>query len=154
MRRIRAFAAGTSRIVGAGLVRLEDRPFAVVVAAAAATIIVSFALASSAGWNRIGHVVYRGHAWTWLSACFLAEVIAYLGYILSIRDIARVEEGPEMDIKVSAKTVVAGFGVFAATRGSGGFAIDYWALRREGAGRRDALGRVLALGFLEQYVRR
>jgi uncharacterized membrane protein YbhN (UPF0104 family) len=54
-----------------------------------------------------------------------------------------------MDLHVSAKTVVAGFGVFAATRGSGGFAVDYWALRREGAGRRDALGRVLALGFLE-----
>ena len=54
-----------------------------------------------------------------------------------------------MDLRVSAKTVVAGFGVFAATRGSGGFAVDYWALRREGAGRRDALGRVLALGFLE-----
>ena len=54
-----------------------------------------------------------------------------------------------MDLAVSAKTVVAGFGVFAATRASGGFAVDYWALRREGAGRRDAVGRVLALGFLE-----
>ena len=39
--------------------------------------------------------------------------------------------------------------MFAATRGSGGFAVDYWALRREGAGRRDAARRVLALGFLE-----
>ena len=149
MKRLRAFAVGTSRVIGTWLVRLEDRPFAVVVGAGASTIVVSLALASSAGWNRVGHVVYRAHAWTWLTVCLLAEVIAYLGYILSIRDIARVEEGPEMDIGVSAKTVVAGFGVFAATRGSGGFAVDYWAFRREGAGRRDALGRVLALGFLE-----
>ncbi len=149
MRRIRAFAAGTARVVGAGLVRLEDRPFAVVVAAATATVVVSVALASTAGWARIGHVVYRQHAWTWLTACFVAEVVAYLGYILSIRDIARVEQGPDMELSASAKTVVAGFGVFAATRGSGGFAVDYWALRREGAGRRDAVGRVLALGFLE-----
>ncbi len=62
---------------------------------------------------------------------------------------AGVEDGPEMDLAASTKTVVAGFGVFAATRGSGGFAVDYWALRREGAGRRDAARRVLALGFLE-----
>jgi hypothetical protein len=62
---------------------------------------------------------------------------------------ARVDRGPDMDLSVSTKTVVAGFGVFAATRGSGGFAVDYWAFRREGAGRRDAIGRVLALGFLE-----
>ena len=149
MGNLRAFLAGTRRVIGAWLTRLEDRPFAVVVGAGAATIVVTLALASSAGWNRIGHVVYRGHAWTWLTACFLAEVIAYLGYILSIRDIARVENGPEMDMAASTQTVVAGFGVFAATRGSGGFAVDYWALRREGAGRRDALGRVLALGFLE-----
>ena len=54
-----------------------------------------------------------------------------------------------MDLESSAKTVVAGFGVFAAKRGSGGFAVDYWALRREGTGRRNAVGRVLALGFLE-----
>ena len=82
-------------------------------------------------------------------ACLVGETVAYLGYVLTIRDIARVDRGPDMDLAVSTKTVVAGFGVFAATRTSGGFAVDYWALRREGAGRRDAVGRVLALGFLE-----
>jgi hypothetical protein len=121
----------------------------VVLVAAGATIVVSFVLASSAGWTRIGRIAYAQHAWLWLAACLLAEVVAYVGYVLTLRDVARVDQGPEMDLGVSAKTVVAGFGVFAATRGSGGFAVDYWALRREGAGRRDAVGRVLALGFLE-----
>jgi uncharacterized membrane protein YbhN (UPF0104 family) len=57
-----------------------------------------------------------------------------------------------MNMRVSAATVLAGFGVFAATRSSGGFAVDYWAFRRAGSGKRDAVGRVLALGFLEYAV--
>jgi uncharacterized membrane protein YbhN (UPF0104 family) len=121
----------------------------VVLVAAGATIAVSVVLADSAGWGRLARVAYAKHAWIWLGACMLGEVVAYAGYVLSMRDVARVDRGPDMDLGVSAKTVVAGFGVFAATRSSGGFAVDYWALRREGAGRRDAVGRVLALGFLE-----
>ena len=128
---------------------LEDKPLAVVIVAAGATVAVSFLLAQDAGWTRVDHVAYAGHAWAWLLGCLVAEVVAYLGYVLTIRDIARVDDGPDMDVSVSAKTVVAGFGVFAATRGSGGFAVDYWALRKEGASRRDAFWRVLALGFLE-----
>jgi uncharacterized membrane protein YbhN (UPF0104 family) len=65
---------------------------------------------------------------------------------------ARVDEGPELDVAVSVQTVVAGFGVFAATRSSGGFAVDYWAFRRAGARRREAWARVLGLGFLEYVV--
>ena len=122
---------------------------AVVVAAAGATIVVSYLLATSVGWSHVSHIVYAKHSWLWLGACLVAELLAYLGYVLTLRDVAAVEGGPEMDLTVSAKTVVAGFGVFAATRGSGGFAVDYWALRREGASRSDAARRVLALGFLE-----
>ena len=48
--------------------------------------------------------------------------------------------------------MVGGFGVFAATRGSGGFAVDYWAFRATGARRREAVTRVLGLGFLEYAV--
>jgi uncharacterized membrane protein YbhN (UPF0104 family) len=130
---------------------LEDKPLVVVLAGAGTAIVVSFLLASSAGWARVDRAVSVRHVstWFWLTVCLLAKVVAYVGYVLTIRDIARVDDGPEMDMSVSAKTVVAGFGVFAATRGSGGFGVDYWALRREGASRRDAAGRVLALGFLE-----
>jgi uncharacterized membrane protein YbhN (UPF0104 family) len=97
----------------------------------------------------VSHVVYAKHSWMWLSACLIGELLAYVGYALTVRGIGSVEDGPEMDLAASTTTVVAGFGVFAATRGSGGFAVDYWALRREGAGPRDAARRVLALGFLE-----
>ena len=50
------------------------------------------------------------------------------------------------------RTVVAGFGVFAATHAAGGFAVDYWTFRRSGLRRREAVARVLALGALEYAV--
>ena len=50
------------------------------------------------------------------------------------------------------KARLSGFGVFAATRSSGGFAVDYWALRSAGADRDGAVARVLALGALEYTI--
>jgi uncharacterized membrane protein YbhN (UPF0104 family) len=137
------------RQVVEGLRWLEEKPLAVIVAAAGATVGVTIVLVSSAGWPRVLQLVYGRHAWAWLAVCLAGEGVAYLGYVLTIRDMARVDKGPEMDIYVSTTTVVAGFGVFAATRSSGGFAVDYWAFRRAGAGRRDAVSRVLGLGLLE-----
>ena len=63
----------------------------------------------------------------------------------------RIDGGAELDLKTLTRTVVHGFGVFAATRTTGGFAVDY-AFRRAGAGKRDATARVLALGFLEYAI--
>jgi len=128
---------------------LEAKPLAVVLAAAGATIGVAVALASTAGWPHLLRLARAPHSWSWLAVCLLGEMIAYGGYVLTIRDMARVDRGPELDLSVSTTTVVAGFGVFAATRSTGGFAVDYWALRKAGAGRRDAFSRVLGLGFLE-----
>ena len=133
-------------------VSLEEKPLAVVLVAAGTTIATAIVLASYAGWPRVLRLVEARHSWGWLAVCFFGELVAYLGYVLTIRDMARVDGGPEMDTAESTKTVVAGFGVFAATRSSGGFAVDYWALRRAGASKRDAMQRVLALGFLEYAV--
>ena len=135
-----------------GFLWLEEKPVAVVLVAAGATIAASLALASFAGWPRVLRLAQAPHAWAWLGLCLVGELVAYLGYVLTIRDMAHVDEGPEMDIADSTKTVVAGFGVFAATRSSGGFAVDYWAFRKAGAGKRDAVSRVLALGFLEYAI--
>jgi uncharacterized membrane protein YbhN (UPF0104 family) len=134
------------------LLWLEEKPLLVVLVAAGATVAAAVVLAAYAGWPRVLRRTTAPHSWAWLVVCFAGELVAYFGYALTIRDMARVDDGPEMDIGVSAKTVVAGFGVFAATRSSGGFAVDYWAFRRAGAGKRDALQRVLALGFLEYAV--
>ncbi len=138
--------------LGRAFLWFEEKPLVVVLAAAGATVATALVLASSAGWPHVLRVAYAQHSWAWLGACLLGEIGAYLGYVLTIRDMARVDSGPDMNLAVSTQTVVAGFGVFAATRSSGGFAVDYWAFRRAGAGRRDAVSRVLALGFLEYAV--
>ncbi len=140
------------RRVGGAFGRLEEKPLVVVLAAAGATVATAVVLGSYAGWPKVGHLVYTRHSWLWLGACLAGELVAYVGYALTLRDMARVDDGDEMTLEHSAKAVVAGFGVFAATRGSGGFAVDYWAFRRTGASKRAAAHRVLGLGFLEYLV--
>src|SRR5205823_6696187 len=102
-------------------------------------------------YGRLVHVFGRLNPLC-LVACFGGQVVAYLGYVLAVRDIARVEGGPQLSLSLTTRTVVAGFGVFAATHSAGGFAVDYWALRRSGLEREEAIARVLGLGALEYLV--
>lgn len=146
----RLWAAG--RRVRAGYMWVEGKPLVIVLAAAGATVSVVFVLASSAGWPPVLHLLHMRHSWSWLFVCLAGELAAYGGYILTVRDVARVDDGAELGLPASAQAVVAGFGVFAATRSTGGFAVDYWAFRRSGAKPRDAVARVFALGFLEYIV--
>ena len=131
---------------------LESKPVAIIVAAAGATVGVVFVLGSSAGWTRIIHLAVAPHAWAWLGVCLAGELVAYAGYVLTVRDMVRVDDCAEMSLSESAQTVVAGFGVFAATRSSGGFAVDFWAFQRAGATRREAAARAAGLGLLEYVV--
>ena len=131
---------------------LEEKPLLIVLLAAGATIAAALTLASYAGWPPLLHLVYEKHSWAWLLVCLAGEIVAYAGYVLTIRDMARVDDGNELGLSASVSTVVAGFGVFAATRSSGGFAVDYWAFREAGATRKDATRRVLGLTFLEYIV--
>ena len=140
------------RLVGLlrrGYLGLEDKPLVIVLTAAGATVGVSLVLASEAGWPRVLRLMYARHSWAWLAVCLVGELAAYGGYVLTVRDMARVDDGSELELGASVRTVVAGFGVFAATRSSGGFAVDYWAFRQAGTARREAVRRVLGLGFLE-----
>jgi uncharacterized membrane protein YbhN (UPF0104 family) len=131
--------------------KLEEKPLVIVVAAAGATAGVALVLASQAGWPRVLRRVQDRQSLAWLVVCLVGELVAYGGYVLTVRDMARVDDGSELELGASVTAVVAGFGVFAATRSSGGFAVDYWAFRKAGASKREAVRRVLGLGFLE-YV--
>jgi uncharacterized membrane protein YbhN (UPF0104 family) len=149
---IGAHLAQARRSAGRLLLWVEQKPLVVVLMSAGATAAASVLLASFAGWPQVLHLLYARHSWLWLVACLAGEVLAYAGYVLTVRDMARVDGGAEMSVRHSAQAVVGGFGVFAATRASGGFAVDYWAFRRTGADRREALARVLGLGFLEYAI--
>src|SRR5207302_11502007 len=114
------------------LAAAEHRPLAVLLAVALLAVAAAVGLGDIAGFHRVRHELGNVHA-GWLAVCLGGELLAYGGYVLAIRDTARVGGGPRLDALASIRSVVAGFGVFSATRSSGGFAIDYWVLRRQGA---------------------
>ncbi len=104
-----------------------------------------FAIAWVAGF---GHVAARLHAVQpiWFLVALGAEAVAYVGYVLSYREVSRVESGPEMPVRDALAAVSAGFGAFVA---QGGFAVDLHAFRDTGISDREARVRVLGLGALE-----
>ena len=108
-------------------------------------------LADIAGSARLDRASHNLHP-AWLVLCFFGELVAYAGYVLAVRDTAKVDNGPKLSFGNSIQAVVGGFGVFAATRTNGGFAVDYWALRTAGEDRNGAVARVLALGALEYSI--
>jgi uncharacterized membrane protein YbhN (UPF0104 family) len=130
---------------------VERRPLLVLLIPAALALGAVAGLAEVAGAGRIDRAARNLHP-AWLVLCLGGELVAYAGYVLAVRDTARVDNGPTFSFGLSLRTVVAGFGVFAATRTSGGFAVDYWALRSAGEDRDGAVARVLALGALEYAI--
>jgi uncharacterized membrane protein YbhN (UPF0104 family) len=112
---------------------------------------VGFALALGAGLVRVLHRLEHMHP-VWLLVCLGAEVLAYVGYVFALRETARVDGGPELGYRQTFRIVAAGFGAFFAASASGGFEIDYLAIRHAGATRREAVARVLGLTTLEYVV--
>jgi uncharacterized membrane protein YbhN (UPF0104 family) len=105
-------------------------------------------LAWSVGFRKTLTALVHPH-WVWLVVAIGGEVLAYLGYTLAYREVARVEGGAELEVPKAAALVAAGFGVFVH---GGGFALDRMALQRAGLSERDARRRVLGLGTLEYVV--
>jgi uncharacterized membrane protein YbhN (UPF0104 family) len=122
---------------------------AFVIAAAGALTVGAFTgLAWWAGFVPVYHRFIHVH-WWWAAVALGAEVVAYLGYVLAYREVARAEDGAELDLTSTAAVVATGFGVFVA---SGGFALDEAVLRSAGVSEREARSRVLGLGALEYVV--
>ena len=82
----------------------------------------------------------------WFAVAFGAEILAYVGYVFSYREVARVEDGGTMAHLDAAAAVAAGFGPFVAR---GGFAIDAHAFKRHGLSDSAVRARVMGLGALE-----
>jgi uncharacterized membrane protein YbhN (UPF0104 family) len=119
-----------------------------VFAAAVLTLSAFTGLAWWAGFVRVYHRFVHVH-WWWILVALAAELVAYLGYIVAYREVARAEDGTELPLSSTAAMVATGFGVFVA---SGGFALDEAVLRSAGVPRKEARERVLGLGALEYVV--
>ena len=130
---------------------LERRPLYVLVVPTVLALGAVALLAELAGAEPLHRALRHLHP-EWLLLCFGGQLLAYFGYVLAVRDTARVDGGPSLSFGRTVQGVVGGFGVFAATRTSGGFAVDYWVLRSAGEDRDGAVARVLALGALEYAV--
>jgi uncharacterized membrane protein YbhN (UPF0104 family) len=85
----------------------------------------------------------------WLPLCLAGELLSYSGFILAYRDFARVQRGPRLPLRLAAEVVVVGIGATALGSTPGGLAVDYWALHKAGASRRDAARRVLGLNTIK-----
>lgn len=131
--------------------RLERHPLLALVVPTVLALGAVALLADLAGAERLDRAARNLHP-AWLVLCLGGQLLAYAGYVLAVRDTAKVDNGPKLSFGRSLQTVIGGFGVFAATRASGGFAVDYWALRSAGEDRDGAVARVLALGALEYVV--
>jgi uncharacterized membrane protein YbhN (UPF0104 family) len=104
-----------------------------------------------ANYHRVTRALSQAHH-VWLLGCLAGEALAYIGYILAYRDVARVGDGPCLPIWTVTRIVVVGFGAFVLGSTPGGLAVDYWALHRATGQSRDAARRVLALNTLEWAV--
>jgi uncharacterized membrane protein YbhN (UPF0104 family) len=105
------------------------------------------AVAWAAGFGDVMHRLAHPNL-IWIPLALAGQVVAYFGYMLAYREVARVERGPELGMMKLAAVVFTGFGVFVA---HGGFSADVIALRGTGISRREARVRVMGLGALE-YV--
>ena len=92
-----------------------------------------------------------GHAWkhvhfTWLALAVAGVVLSLPAYVVSYITVARVQEGPRLQMPLVMRVVMAGFGGFAT---GGGFALDKRALHAIEDDEHRATVRVLGLGALE-----
>ncbi len=108
-------------------------------------------IAQAAGLDALRHVTSHLEP-AWLAACAGAELVGLVGYVLALRNVARLDNGPVIGFRSSARIVVAGFGAYHASHLSGGFGVDYRALRGAGLRKQEAIARVACLGALEWAV--
>jgi uncharacterized protein (TIRG00374 family) len=106
-------------------------------------------LGKAAGYREVLDALEGANGF-WLLACLALDVVAYAGYVVSMRAMIASDGGPRLD-PVSAIRVW--FASVGATRlvspgGAGGIAVVYWLLRRAGLGARAAVGRVLGFNIL------
>ena len=121
---------------------------ALIVTAAALAAGALIGLAWTIGVPKVLHGLVHPH-WVWFPAAVGGELLAYLGYTVAYREVARAERGAELDVPKAAALVATGFGVFVQ---GGGFALDREALQRAGLSADEARRRVLGLGALEYAV--
>ena len=132
--------------------RLDARKVVLTLVLAVIGVVAMVAL-----FGRIAGVGRLLKAWreaehAWLPVGVAGLVLAYAGYLLAYRDLARARGGPVLSYPVVGRVVALGFGATVVGSGAGGLAVDFWALHRAGLPVHESVRRVLALNTLEWGV--
>jgi uncharacterized membrane protein YbhN (UPF0104 family) len=127
----------------AGLVR-RRRAIVGLVLALLLVIGVVLLIGKAAGYARVLDELREADG-RWLAVCLGCEAVAYVGYTLLLRFVFRWGGGPELGFGLGARVVFGSLGAtqLVASAGAGGLAVTYWALRRGGFGRREAIARTI-----------
>lgn len=109
-------------------------------AAVAVGVVLVAGVGRLAGYADVRAAV-RGASWGWLAFCAVGQVLVFAGYAGSMRRAVASEGGPRLPVGLSLRLVLAGFAatqVFAFA-GVGGLVVTFWALRRLGRSREEAV---------------
>ena len=90
-----------------------------VVASSLIALSTLFAVTWVAGFDRVAARLSAVDP-VWFATAFAAQLVAYFGYVLAYREVARVESDHEISTRNVIAAVTAGFGPFVAR---GGFAV-------------------------------
>ena len=130
-----------------------DRKRALIALVAAAVLGVG-ALALIGQATNLGgavHAVAQANK-AWFVGLLGGELVAYAGYTLGYRTIARACGGLLFPYWLTLRLVIASFGAYVLASSAGGLGVDYWALHHGGDGPHRAGRRVLAFNILEWGV--
>jgi uncharacterized membrane protein YbhN (UPF0104 family) len=110
-------------------------------------------IARAAGFAKVRDAIEEADS-TWFLVCFLAEVAAFAGYAVVVREALRWRGGPETGFGLSAHVMLASLGAtrIVAAAGAGGIAVTYWCFRRARFSTHEAFIRVLGLNTLVYLV--
>jgi len=114
------------------------RRLAIGLAVSAALAFAAIALlGQAADYGRVWAALRRADL-AWLAVGVPGFVIAYGGFALGYRDVARVQDGPALSRRTATRVVALGFAATLIGSTTGGLAMDAW---RSSARARDGTGR-------------
>jgi uncharacterized membrane protein YbhN (UPF0104 family) len=131
--------------------RQHRRPLLIGLAGAVLAVGTAALIGKAAGYARLLDSLESANL-HWFPVMLGGQVLAYLGYILAYRATARVNGGPRLPFGLTTWIVGASFGAYAVANAIGALGVDYWALRRTGAGHHAAFTRIVAFKTLEWAV--
>lgn len=134
---------------GGEILGFERRKVVIGVAVAAALSVgAAAAIGEVADYGKLVTALQRADA-ARLALCLIGEIAAYAGYIAAYRTVAAAAGGPLLRYRDAARVVVLGFGAYLVGSAAGSLGIDFYAMRKAGAGTHEAARRSLALNTLD-----